>query len=91
MTPYGGLDRGQHWLRLCSVAITQTYVDLPSVGASDNRVGQISLEIHRSLITETSLEITYLKFHSNLPGANELMYYPRDNPWTNIRKKITSK
>ena len=29
-------------------------------------------EMPQSSITEVSLKITYLKFHSNLPGANEL-------------------
>ena len=32
----------------------------------------ILLEIPQPLVTETSLKITYLKFCSNLPGANEL-------------------
>ena len=32
----------------------------------------ISQEIPQPSITKTSLKIVYLKFHSNLPGANEL-------------------
>ena len=45
----------------------QINVDLTSVGSSDNHLGAISQDILHPLI-----KITYLKFPSNLPGANEL-------------------
>ena len=34
----------------------------------------ISQEMPQPSVTEIRLKITYLKFHSNLPGANELMW-----------------
>ena len=37
--------------------------------------GGISQEIHQPSITKISLKMTYLKFHSNLPGANELIHH----------------
>ena len=40
---------------------------------SDNHLMAISQEIPQASITEISLKITYLKLHSNLPGANELL------------------
>ena len=42
--------------------------------SSDNRQGAISREISQPWITKIILKITHLKFHYNLPGANELTY-----------------
>ena len=79
--PFVDIDLGQHWLRLWLVAcqhqaITWTDVDLSSVRSSDIHLRAVSQEIPQPLIVKTSLEITYLKFHSNLPGANELKDAP---------------
>ena len=76
--PYGNIDLAQHWLKWWLVAwwlqaITRANVDLSSVRASDNYLRAISQEIPQPLITKISLKVTYLKFHSNLPGSNELM------------------
>ena len=45
---------------------------LSSVRSSDIQWKAISLKVVQSLITKIGLKITYLKFHSNLKGANEL-------------------
>ena len=76
MTPYGDRDLGQHWLRQWIVAwrhqaITWTNVDWSSVKCSDIHIRAISQETPQPSITEICLKITYLKFHSNFPGANE--------------------
>ena len=47
-------------------------VDLSSVRSSGIRLRAILQEISQPSVTEFSLKITYLKFCSNLPGANEL-------------------
>ena len=41
--------------------------------SSDIHVRSISEEMPQPPITEICLKITYVKFHSNFPGANELM------------------
>ena len=41
---------------------------------SDNHLRAISPYITQPLTIKISLKITNLKFHSNLPGANELNY-----------------
>ena len=46
-------------------------VDLSLVRSSDIQVMAISQSIPQSSTIEFTLKITYLKFHSNLPGANE--------------------
>ena len=53
-------------------AITWTNVDLSWVRVYDNHLTAISPEISQASIDDISFKIAYLKFHSNLPGANEL-------------------
>ena len=70
VTPYGDRDLGQHWLRQWLVAwlhqaITWTNVDLSSVRSSGVHLRPISQEIPQPSVTEISLKITCLKFHSN--------------------------
>ena len=52
-------------------AITWTNVDYWSVKSSDIYQRVISHDILQASITKISLKITYTKFPSNLPGANE--------------------
>ena len=59
----------QHWHQ----AITWTNVDLSSVRSSGIHLSAISTEIPQPSVTEISSKITYLNFHSNFPGANELI------------------
>ena len=54
--------------------ITWTNVDWSSVKSSEIHLRAISHKIPQPLITKISMKITYLKFLSNLPGANELMF-----------------
>ena len=75
--PYGSRDLGQHWFRLWLVAwrhqaITWTNVDLSSLRSSDVHLRAILLEISQPSVTKISLKIIFLRFHWNLPGANEL-------------------
>ena len=76
--PNGDKDQGRHRLRLWLVAwrhqaITWTNVDVSSVRPSGIHLMTISLEeIPRPPIDKTGLKITNLKFHSNIPGRNEL-------------------
>ena len=75
--PYGDKYQGQHWFRWWLVAwrhqaITWTNVDLSSVRFSGIHLRAISQEIPQPSITKIHLKITYSKFHSNFPGANEL-------------------
>ena len=77
VTPYGGRDLGQHWLRKWLVAwrhqaITWTNVDLPSVRSIGIHSSTILQEILQASITKISWKITFLKFLWTLPGANEL-------------------
>ena len=55
-------------------AITWTNVDLSSVRSGDIQLRAISQEMPQQSIAKFSLKIinTYLKCHSNLPGANDL-------------------
>ena len=53
-------------------AITWTNADLLSVRSRDNHLRASSQEVPQPSITKVSLNITYLKFCSNLPGADEL-------------------
>ena len=53
-------------------AITWTNVDLSSVRSSSIHLRAILQEIPQLPVTEISLKITYLKYCSNFPGANEL-------------------
>ena len=79
VTPYDDIDLGQHWLRLWlgawrHQAITWTSVDLSSVKSSDIHLNTIAQEIPQPPITKISLKMTCLRFHLNLPGANELTH-----------------
>ena len=53
-------------------AITWTNVDLSWVRSSGLHLRAILQETPQPSVTKISLKITYLKFCSNLPGANEL-------------------
>ena len=53
-------------------AITWINVDWSSVKSSDIHTGAISQEMPKPSLTKLHLKITYLKFYSNIPGANEL-------------------
>ena len=70
VTPYGGRDLGQHWLRWWLGAVN---VDWSSVKSSDIHIRAISQEMPQPSMTKVCLKITYLKFHLIFPGANELM------------------
>ena len=52
--------------------MTWTNVDWTSVKFSDIHIRAISQERPQPSIPKIHLEITYLKFHTNYPGANEL-------------------
>ena len=78
VTPYGNRDLGQYWLRQWLVAwghqvITWTNVDLSSVRLSDIHLRASSQKIPQPSVTKIIWKIKYLKFHSNFPGANELI------------------
>ena len=53
-------------------AITWTNIDWSSVKSSDIHIRAISQEMSQLSVTKIHLKITYLKFNSNFPGANEL-------------------
>ena len=53
-------------------AITWTNVDWSSAKSNDIHIRAISQEMPQPPITEIRLKITYLKVHSDFPGANEL-------------------
>ena len=73
MTPYGDKDLGQQWrVGWRHQAITWTNVDWSSAESSDIHKRAISQEMPQLSITKICLKITYIKFYSNLPGANEL-------------------
>ena len=55
-------------------AITSTNVDVSSVRSSDIHLRIISKEISETSVTKISLKMSYLKFHSNLWGTNELKF-----------------
>ena len=85
LTPYGGRDLGQRWLRWCLVAwrhqaITWTNVDLSSLRSRAVHLRANSLEISQLSVTKTSLKIIFLRFYWNLPGTNELkIWYQGSN------------
>ena len=54
---------------------TWTNVDLSSMTSSDIDLTANSQDITQPSITEINFKITHVKFHSNLPGANELIYH----------------
>ena len=68
VTPYSDINLGA-WRHQ---TITWTNVDLSSVSSSGIHLRVILQEIPQPSVTEISMKITYLKFCSNLPGANEL-------------------
>ena len=73
VTSYCERDQGQHWLmQWCVIwrhqSITWSKVDVSSVRSGDIHPRAISLEIPQP----PASTITYLQFHWNLPGANEM-------------------
>ena len=77
MMLYGDKDLCQHWLRQWRVAwwhqaITSANIDLLSVRSNEIHLRAISLVIPQPSVTKYGLKTTYVSFHSNLPGANEL-------------------
>ena len=46
-----------------------TNIDLSSVRSNDNHMRAISHETPQQSVTEFRLKISYLKFHSDLPGT----------------------
>ena len=60
--------------------ITWTNVDSSSVRSSDIHLRAFSQELPQPSITEDCLKINYLKIHSNLRGANELMHWIYHSP-----------
>ena len=75
-TPYGDINLGQHYLRKWLSAWRHQAIirtkDLSSVKSSGIHLRVILQEIPQVSVTEISLTIAYLKFCSNIPGANEL-------------------
>ena len=69
--PYVDIDLNQHLLKWWPV--TCTNFDLSSVWFSDTHGRAMSQEIPQPSITKIRLKIIHLKFHSDLPGANELI------------------
>ena len=89
VTPYGDRYLCQHWLRYWLVvwrhqAITWTNVDLSSLRSIDIHLRASSFKIPEPSVTEIGLKITNLKFHSNLPGTNELI----KSTWLNFGELI---
>ena len=74
---YDDIDLRQHWFRQWLVAWWHQAITWTNVHHQWRSVtitwGQFRKK-YRSLpsVTKMSLKITYMKFHSNLPGANEL-------------------
>ena len=83
--PYGDIELNQ-WLDSGKVFLPDDTKPLPesvsSVSSSNIDQRAISHEIlFQPSDTKISLQITYLQFHSNLPGANELShYFPKMEP-----------
>ena len=78
LTPYGNIDLCKYWPRHWLVAwrhqaITFTNVDLSPVKSSAINLRASSREISQPSISKISLKIVYLKFHSIIPGPNELI------------------
>ena len=74
-TPYGDIVPGQNWTAngWQHQAITWINVDLSSVKSNDFHLMVISQDIHQPLITELSMKITYVNFHSNISWVNGLI------------------
>ena len=64
---------GQHRFKLWHQVITFTNVDLPLVSYGDNHQRANSNETSYPSVTQICTEINHLKFHSDLPGTNELI------------------
>ena len=84
VTSYCERDEGQHWLmQWCVIwrhqAITWSNVDLLSARSGDIHPRAISLEIPQP----PASTITYLKFHRNLPGANEMLHQHKTSDLSN--------
>ena len=56
------LTAPSHYLNQCWLIISEVHIHIRA----------ISQEMFQPSITKIRLQITYLKFHSNFPGANEL-------------------
>ena len=56
-------------------------VDWSSVKSSDIHIRAISQEMPQPSIININLKITCLKFHKNLPGGNELIYFCSQMLW----------
>ena len=52
-----------------------------SVKSTDIHIRAISQEMPQLSISKIPWKITYLKFHSNFPGANELTHWLPDTTW----------
>ena len=72
---------------LIDQAITWTNVDLSSVRSSDNYLWPISQDIPQPSTIKIRLKVTYLKFHSDLPGASELRMVWSDM-FSNVRISV---
>ena len=84
VTPYGVRYLSQHWFRYWLVAwwhqaITWTNVHLSLLRSRDIHLRTVSQSIPHLSTTEITLRITYLRFHSNLPGVNELLDISKKN------------
>ena len=64
------LTAPSHYLNQCWLIISES---------SDIHIRAISQEMLQPSITEICLKITYLKFHLNFPGANELILNVRSS------------
>ena len=79
MTPYGGIDLGQHWLRELLAAawrhqaITWTNVDLSSVRSCCIHLRVISQEMLEISLLDMGLKNTHLILEPQPPGANDLI------------------
>ena len=73
VTPYGDIDLGQHWFGVMAGCLTgQANVDI----ISNVQFHSYAVNFPRDtqpLIIKISLKNYRLKFHSNCPGANELI------------------
>ena len=58
------LTAPSHYLNQCWLVISEVQLDI--------HIGAISQEMPQPSITKICLKITYLKFHSNFPGANKI-------------------
>ena len=71
-TTFAELDLGYPWRHQ---AITWTNVYWPSAKSSDIHIRAISQDMPQTSNTKICLKITWRKFHSIFPGANELTNY----------------